>query len=90
MKYKIGEKVVFLKKSHKEDSWPLNIYEEYIITVHSYSGDEEYNHHYTPRINYYGVKHKNNSETTWYDEIDFIGIKEYRKIKLKKINENRG
>jgi hypothetical protein len=37
-------------------------------------------------IMYYGVKHKNGAETTCYDEKDFIGLKEYRKKKLEKIN----
>ena len=76
MKYKIGDKVVFIKKpSSKEDAWPLIDYEEYIITVHAF----KYTH-------YYGVKHKNGSETTWYDEQDFIGLKEIRKLKLERIN----
>lgn len=76
MKYKIGEKVVFIKKSSKEDSWSLNDYEEYIISNISYD-----------TIIWYGVKHKNGSETTWYREMDFIGLKEYRKLKLEKIND---
>ena len=84
MKYKIGDKVVFLKISHEEDAWPLNDYEEYIVVNKSYSGDEEY--HYEPKTHYYGVKHKDGTESTWYNEMDFIGLKEYRKLKLEKIN----
>ncbi len=92
MKYKIGEKVIFLKKSSKEDGWPLNNYEEYIITESSYSGDRRYPYHhdndYTPNTYYYGVKSKEKygSTSTWYEEQDFIGLKEYRKLKLEKIN----
>ena len=78
MKYKIGDKVVFIKKSHKEYACPLNDYEEYIINNRAFDkmGIDMY----------YGVKHKNGTETTWYDENDFIGLKEYRKKKLEKIN----
>ena len=85
MKYKKGDKVIFIKKSSKEDSWRLNNYEEYEITniAHnvsstSYNIIEGY---------YYGVKHKDDSETTWYEENDFITIQEYRKLKLNKLNE---
>jgi hypothetical protein len=77
MKYKIGDKVVFFKKSYKEDAWPLNDYEEYTINNRAFD---------KMGIMYYGVKHKNGAETTWYDEKDFIGLKEYRKKKLEKIN----
>lgn len=82
MKYKIGEEVVFIKKSSKIDAWPLNDYEKYIITDSSFriTGQNQ-----EPK--FYGVKHKNGSESTWYDEIDFIKLKEYRKLKLEKINE---
>ena len=84
MKYKIGEKVIFLKKSYKNDSWKLNKYEEYVITEHSFN--KYYTDDYNAYTHYYGVKQKNGSESTWYDEMDFIGLKEYRKLKLKKIN----
>jgi hypothetical protein len=82
MKYKIGEKVVFLKKYHEEDAWPLIDYEEYQISDKSFDsmGIEIF----------YGVKHKNGTRTTWYNEMDFIGLKEYRKLKLKKINGEVG
>ena len=89
MKYKIGDKVIFIKKSSKEDAWPLKNYEEYIVSSKSYSGEREEPYHkkdYTPNTYYYGVKCKNGSESTWYDEIDFIGLKEYRKLKLERIN----
>ena len=85
MKYKIGEKVVFIKKSYKSDSWKLNNYEEYIITEHAFN--KYYTDDYNAYTHYYGVRHKNGSETTWYDEMDFVSLKEYRKLKLKKINE---
>ena len=79
MKYKIGDKVVFIKKaSSKEDAWPLVDYEEYIIT------------HRSSDINTcYGVKSKEKygDYSTWYEEQDFIGLKEYRKLKLERINK---
>ena len=88
MKYKIGDKVIFIKKSLKEDSWKLNNYEEYIITEHSFN--KHYHYNYEAYTNYYGVKHINGSESSWYDEIDFTTIKEYRELKLKKIKRYYG
>ncbi len=32
MKYKIGDKVIFFKKSYKEDAWPLIDFEKYEIS----------------------------------------------------------
>lgn len=85
MKFDIGDRVIFIKKSDKEDSWKLNNFEEYVITGVSKNlvSRKDY-----PIIGfYYGVKHKSGSETTWYLEDDFLTIKEYRKLKLKKLNE---
>ena len=84
MKYKIGERVVFIKKSNKENAWDLNNYEIYTISDYAYNNIS--NNDYVVNKNYYGVWDKDGSESTWYDEIDFIGLKEYRKIKLEKIN----
>lgn len=82
MKYKIGDKVIFIKKSNKEDAWPLNDYEEYKITNRAFDN--------MGIDTFYGVKNKNGQESTWYLEMDFITIKELRKIKLKKIKINYG
>lgn len=32
MKFDIGDRVIFIKKSDKEDDWKLNEYEMYVIT----------------------------------------------------------
>lgn len=32
MKYNIGDNVIFIKKSYKEDAWKLNDYEQYTIS----------------------------------------------------------
>ena len=79
MKFKINDKVFFFKRSYKEYAWELNENEEYTITNVSFDrmGIDTY----------YGVKHKNGTESTWYLERDFITTKEYRKLKLMKINE---
>jgi len=82
MKYKIGENVIFIKKSSKEDYWKLNNYDVYTISCRSFNPYDTDT--YNGNTNYYGVYNKN-GESTWYDESDFIGLKEYRKIKLEKL-----
>jgi hypothetical protein len=88
--YKIGDKVIFFKKTDKNDAWELKKFEEYKITC--VSKNLVANKDYSIVGFYYGVKHKNGSESTWYLENDLISITEYRKLKLnkiKQINENR-
>lgn len=78
MKYKIGDKVIFLKRSSKIDAWSLNNYEEYEIVNRAFD---------KTGINvYYGVKDRIGQESTWYIEEDFLSLKEARKIKLDKLN----
>lgn len=75
MKYKIGDKVIFIKESYEEDSWKLINYNLYQISrVFTYINT------------LYAVKNNKGKETAWYNERDFISLKEYRKQKLKKIN----
>jgi hypothetical protein len=78
MKYKIGDKVIFLKKSYKEDAWPLIDFEKYEISNRAFDkmGIDTY----------YGVINKDGRSSTWYLEEDFISLNEYRKLKIKKIN----
>lgn len=79
MKFKINDKVIFVKRSYKEYAWQLNENEEY--TINNVAFDS------MGIDTYYGVIHKNGTESTWYLDCDFISVKEYRKLKLKKINE---
>jgi hypothetical protein len=78
MKFHINDKVVFLKRSNKEDAWPLINYEEYTIINAAFETFESGNI-------FYGVKDKNDQESTWYHEDDFLTLKEHRKLKLKKL-----
>lgn len=77
MKYKIGDKVIFLKRSSKIDAWPLNNYEEYEIVNRAFdnSGTNVF----------YGVEDRKGQGSTWYLEEDFLSLIEARKIKLDKI-----
>lgn len=79
MKYRIGDKVIFIKKSYKEDAWKLNNFEEYTITDRAFDN--------MGIDTFYGVCHKDGTSSTWYLEEDFISLKEYRKFKIKKLNE---
>ena len=88
MKYKIGDKVIFKAQPAKVYAWILNDYEEYVIVNRAFS--DEYSTDYKPNTTYYGVKDKKGTETTWFEENDFITIKRYRKLKLKKINKSYG
>lgn len=79
MKFRIGDNVIFIKRSYKEDAWPLNNYEKYTITNRAFDrmGIDTF----------YAVKDNNGKESTWYIEDDFLTLKEYRKLKIKKLNE---
>lgn len=82
-KYKIGTKVIFIKKSYKEDAWPLTDYDEYEIVNLAFDNKAI--------DKYYAVKNKNGQESTWYLEQDFTTKKELRQKKLLKIkNYNYG
>ena len=81
MKFRKGDKVFFIGDNSKY-SWKLNKYEEYEICGMSYKNDQFVEF-------YYGVKNKKGTETTWYEEEDFITIKQLRKLKLDKLNESR-
>ena len=82
MKYKIGDKVIFVT-SDKEYAWPLNNYEKYEITLSAQSPD------HNDKTVYYAVKNKKNIESTWYMEDNFITIQEYRKLKLNKLKNKK-
>jgi len=45
---------------------------------------------YKPNTIYYGVKDNKGQETTWFEAEDFITLKEYRRLKLKKIIKANG
>jgi hypothetical protein len=36
---------------------------------------------------FYGIKGKEPTWSNWYDEDDFLTLKEYRKLKIQKLNE---
>jgi hypothetical protein len=75
MGYKIGERVIFMSQPKKEYGWKLKDFEEYIICNRAF--DE---------IEYYTVRNISGSEeTSWFEEDDFLTLKEYRKLKLKKL-----
>jgi hypothetical protein len=80
MKYNLGDKVIYNKKSARKYAWQLIEYNEYTIISSAFSNDDD--------DNYYCVKSGNGTESCWYLEEDFMINSEYRKIKLKKINEN--
>lgn len=81
MKYQIGDTVIFITVPNMKYSWKLNDYDEYIINKIAYGSE--------PEQVVYGVKDKYNTETTWFTEDTFVTLKEYRKIKLNKINGMR-
>jgi hypothetical protein len=84
MKYKIGDKVIFKAQPYKQYAWKLNDYEIYTIIKKAFS--DENTTHYKPNTEYYGVKDKFGSETTWFEYDDFITLKRYRKLKIQKLN----
>ena len=81
MQFKKGDKVFFIGDNSKY-AWKLNKYEEYEISDFAYDNDQFADF-------YYGVKHKDGTESTWYSENAFITIKQLRKEKLERLNENR-
>jgi hypothetical protein len=83
MKFKIGDKVVFIQQSYKEYAWKLNEHETYTVSNLAFSTYEV--------ENYIAVKnYKGQEESTWYLEKDFMKIKELRKQKLTKIRKQYG
>jgi hypothetical protein len=88
MKYKIGDKVVFKSQPYKQYAWKLNDYEVYEIRSCAFA--TENSDDYKMNTFYYSVKDKKGTETSWFEHDDFITIKKYRKLKLKKIIKNYG
>lgn len=75
-KFKIDQDVIFIKKSNRIDAWNLDQYELYKIDCHVITNKQKY----------YSVIDKNGRKTSWFIEEDFINLKEYRKLKLNKLN----
>ena len=85
MRFKKGDKVFFIGDDELKYAWKLDKNEEYEICDMAYK-DEHF-------IEFrYGVKPTNKNTTwttsTWYNEEDFITLKEYRKLKLQKLHGN--
>lgn len=80
MKYKIGDSVIFKSQSHKDYSWKLNDFEEYTISNRAFDIK-------CVRV-FYEVEDKYGTLTSWFEDDDFLTLKEYRKLKLKKIKKN--
>jgi hypothetical protein len=84
MKYKKGDKVVFVKNPHELYGWILINYQpyeidKYWIDINGIIGDKN--------SVYYIV---NGDIYSWYHESNFISIKESRKLKLNKLyHENK-
>jgi len=84
MQFKKGDKVFYIGGDDFKYAWKLNKNEEYEICDMAYKDIKcsEFR---------YGVKPTNKNATwatsTWYNEEDFITLKEYRKLKLLKLYE---
>lgn len=77
MKFKIGDKVVFIHNTNIAYAWKLCDYSTYIIS--DYAIDNYSTIHYSvDNLN-------NNTYSSWYNEKDFVTLKEYRKLKLNKL-----
>jgi len=76
MKFNVGDKVVFIHSTNTVYAWKLCKYYTYIIL-------EKYFDNYNS--SYYVVKDSNGTESSWYNEKDFVSLKEYRKMKLNKL-----
>ena len=82
MKYTIGTKVVFFKKSNEKYAFELKNFQSYTIL------NRVVEFHKLGTIDYYSVAYNDGkSESSWYLEMDFIELKEYRKLKLKRLND---
>lgn len=79
MKYKKGDKVFFVKIPNKIYSWILK--ENIVYEIESFAFDP------LTCLDRIKVKHTNNCTTCWFEEEDFISIKELRKQKINKINK---
>jgi len=86
MKYKIGDKVIYIGIPNNKHSWELNMLETYEIEKVIFDTGLNTNDNYNI---YYSVIHKDNIVTCWYLEENFISIVKARKIKLEKINAKR-
>ena len=82
-KFEIGQKVIFIKKSNREYAWELEQYEQY--KIEGRAKDVIANNIENIKQNYYSVI-RNGVMTSWFIEEDFIDLKEYRKLKLKNLN----
>lgn len=79
MKFKTDEKVVFIGEND-EGKWKLTKYETYVVVNHAFEN-------LNPITMYCSVSNlKRTKESSWYDEEMFISLKEFRKLKLEKLN----
>jgi len=76
MKYHVGDNVVFINNSKNAYDW--NITEYKIYKIYGYSI------HKSQIV--YSVKFGTTIQS-WYSECDFMSLKEYRKLKIEKINK---
>jgi len=75
MNFKINDKVIFIGNNDKY-TWKLTKFKIYTITNRAF-------YKYSDKIQY-AVKN-DNCASCWYDETDFINLKEFRKLKLNNI-----
>ena len=76
MKYHIGDKVVFVNNSKTIYEWTITEYKFYKIYG--------YSNHISGVV--YSVKFGTTIQS-WYRECDFMSLKEYRKLKIEKLNK---
>jgi len=84
MNYKIGDKVVFIFDPLKIYAWKLDNYGIYEIENIAY-GSSDFDDYKKGEF-YYSVKNKS-CTTSWFEYDDFLPLKKYRKLKLKKLND---
>jgi len=78
---RIDDEVIFKKVKNKKYAWILEENQKYIIVNRSFNDKGDM---------YYAVKDINDFTTiNWFDKENFITIQEYRKKKLKKLNERK-
>ena len=56
MKYKIGDKVIYIKQSFEQYSWDLKKFEEYMVTNRAFDSKNDY----------LAIKWKDGTESSWY------------------------
>ncbi len=83
MKFKTGEKVVFIGSNDTILAWKLNVYETYIVTNHAFNKHE-------PTTMFVSVSNLERTKNiSWFAEDLFISLVDCRKMKLEKINDRR-